>query len=300
VVDTATPVDDRPAPPPRWAAVVVNYESGDLLRGAVHSLAADDSAGTPEIVVVDNGSRDGSVAALRDAEHVLVVEPGSNGGYAAAANFGIARTTAPMVVVCNPDLVVTPGTAAAMLARLDGEPDLAAVGPQILDAHGAVYPSARTQPSVVDAVGHALLGSIRPQNRFTRRYRQLDADPARPRDVDWVSGAMVWLRRSALASVGGWDESFFMYVEDVDLCWRLRRLGWRIAYEPAATVVHMQGVSTDHHPYRSIVDHHRSLYRFASKRWRGARRLLLVPAAVFLSLRAGAMVALRALRSGRD
>jgi N-acetylglucosaminyl-diphospho-decaprenol L-rhamnosyltransferase len=87
-----------------------------------------------------------------------------------------------------------------------------------------------------------------------------------------------------------------MYMEDVDLCWRLRRLGWRVAYEPAGRVVHVQGASTDRHPARMIAAHHRSLYRFASKRWRGARRLLLAPAAVFLSVRAAGMITFRALR----
>ena len=287
--------------PARWAAVVVNYESGPLLRTAVESLLADESAGMPEVVVVDNGSRDGSVTGVDGlSPGVRVVTPGENVGYAAAANFGISRTVAPVVVVCNPDLVVAPGTAGVMVGRIDAEHDIAALGPQIRNPDGSIYPSARTQPSLVDAVGHALLGTIRPENRFTRRYRQLDEDPEAPRDVEWVSGAMIWLRRSAVASVGGWDDAYFMYVEDVDLCWRLRRLGWRIVYEPAGHVVHVQGASADHHPYRTVVAHHRSLYRFAAKRWRGPRRLLLPLAAAFLFLRASWIVLLRALRLGRE
>ena len=156
-------------------------------------------------------------------------------------------------------------------------------------------------PSALDAVGHALFGVVLPRNRFTRRYRQLDVDPSSPRDVDWLSGAAVWLRRSALDSVGGWDEGYFMYVEDVDLCWRLRRLGWRVAYEPSGTVTHVQGASTERHPYRMIVRHHRSVYRFAGKRWQGPKRVLLLPAAVFLVARAGIEMAARALgaRPGR-
>jgi GT2 family glycosyltransferase len=87
-----------------------------------------------------------------------------------------------------------------------------------------------------------------------------------------------------------------MYVEDVDLCWRLRRAGWRVAYEPGGTVVHVQGASTDRHPYRMIAAHHRSLLRFAARRWDGWRRLLLGPAAVLLAARAGVHVLVRALR----
>ena len=283
---------------PTWAAVVVNYEAGELLTVCVRSLFADDSAGPPEVVVVDNGSTDGSITALRAAlPDVRVVTAGRNLGYAAAANVGIAATAAPVVAVCNPDLDVVPGTGAAMVARLDAEPDLAALGPRIENPDGSLYPSARRDPGIGDAIGHALFGLAAPRNRFTRHYRQLDVDAAQPRDVDWASGAMLFLRRSALTSVGGWDERYFMYMEDVDLCWRLRRLGWRVAYEPGGRAIHVQGASTARTPYRMIAEHHRSAFRFAERRWRGPRRLLLVPAAVFLAGRAAVEIAVRALGS---
>jgi len=274
-------------PAPRWAAIVVNYEAGSLLVGCVESLLADSSAGAPEVVVVDNGSRDGSIAALRRVRpDVMVVTPGANLGYAAAANRGSAATTAPIVAVCNPDLEVRGGLAAAMVARLDAEPDLAAVGPALFNSDGSQYPSARAHVAALDAAGHATLGRLWPRNPFTRRYRHLDADWRAPRDVDWVSGALVFLRRSALDSVGGWDERYFMYMEDVDLCWRLRRLGWRVAYDPGGTAVHLQGASTAARPYRMIVEHHRSVFRFAERRWQGVDRWKLVPAAAFLTIRA--------------
>ena len=253
---------------PAWAAVVVAYDSGPLLGDCVRSLLEDTSAGgAPEVVVVDNGSSDGSVEAI-EAEHpqVAVLRPGRNLGYARAANLGAAATRAPVVAVVNPDATVAPGSAAAILERFDADPRLGAVGPQILEPDGAVYPSARRVPSTADALGHLVLGGIRPDNPATRRYRDLDADPGVPREVDWVSGAAIWLRRAALDAVGGWDEGYFMYVEDVDLCWRLTGAGWGVAYEPGARVVHVQGVSTARRPYRMVVAHHRSAYRFASKR----------------------------------
>jgi N-acetylglucosaminyl-diphospho-decaprenol L-rhamnosyltransferase len=280
-----------------WAAVVVNYEAGPLLLGCVQSLLADTSAGAaPDVVVVDNGSRDGSVADLRAAvPTVRIVDAGTNLGYAAAANRGIAATETAVVAVCNPDANVEPGTARALIDRLETEPDLGAVGPAVFEPDGSRYPSARQVPSVGDAVGHALLGRVWRHNPFTRRYRELDADPDQPRDVDWVSGAAVWLRRSALDTIDGWDERYFMYVEDVDLCWRLRQAGWRIGYEPGGIVVHIKGASTDRHPYRMIAAHHRSLLRFAARRWRGWRRVLLVPATLFLGLRAAASALARAV-----
>ena len=283
-------------PAPAWAAVVVNYEAGPLLLACVESLLADTSAGTPEVVVVDNGSRDGSLDAVRLARPaVRVVEPAANVGYAAAANRGTAVTSAPVVAVCNPDLELRAGTAAALLGRFAAEPDLAAIGPALRNPDASLYPSARAHASSTDALGHALLGRVWPRNRFTRRYRQLDADWTAPRDVDWVSGAAVFLRRAAIDSVGGWDERYFMYMEDVDLCWRLRRLGWRVAYDPGGEAVHFQGASTAGRPYRMIVEHHRSVYRFAARRWRGPRRLWLPALAAFLALRAVVDMGARAL-----
>lgn len=280
-----------------WAAVVVNYESGALLRECVESLLADSSAGDAEVVVVDNGSQDGSVDGLREAfPDIAVVTPGRNVGYSGAANRGIAATRAPVVAVFNCDVVVRAGSAAALGTRFVREPDLGALGPAIRDTGGQRYPSARSFPRSVDAVGHALLGRVMPANRFTRRYRQLDADPSAPRDVDWVSGAAIWLRRDALDAIGGWDEQFFMYAEDADLCWRLRGARWRIAYEPGGEVVHIHGASTARHPYRMIVEHHRSLLRFARKRWTGARSAMLIPAAAVLSVRAGIEMTVRSFK----
>jgi N-acetylglucosaminyl-diphospho-decaprenol L-rhamnosyltransferase len=286
---------------PRWAAVVVNYEAGPLLVESVQSLLADTSAGVPEVVVVDNGSTDGSVTGLRAAlPNVRVVTSERNVGYAAAANQGIAATAAPVVAVCNCDLRVEPGTAASMLARLDAERDVGAVGPTIRNPDGTRYPSARSIPSVGDAVGHGVFGLFWAGNPFTRRYRELDADPTRARDVGFVSGAAIWLRRTALDDVGGWDPRYFMYVEDVDLCWRLRGAGWRVVYEPGGEVAHVQGASTERHPYRMLVEHHRSLLRFAAKRWRGWRRVFLLPAACYLALRAGLTAGIRAVSPRRS
>lgn len=267
-----------------WAAVVVNYNAGPALLDCVATLEGGDP---DEVVVVDNASSDGSVETLRRAHpDVVVIPSGANLGYARAANRGIAATSAPVVAVLNPDTRLRPGAAKALLARFDAEADLGAVGPQLLNPDGTVYPSARLVPSLVDAVGHGLLWFLWPDNPFTRRYRQADADRDQPRDVDWVSGAAVWLRRSAVDAVGGWDERYFMYVEDVDLCWRLREAGWRVAYEPGAAVEHLLGLSTGRVPYRMIAEHHRSLYRFAARRFAGPRRVLLPPTAGFLAFRA--------------
>jgi N-acetylglucosaminyl-diphospho-decaprenol L-rhamnosyltransferase len=116
---------------------------------------------------------------------------------------------------------------------------------------------------------------VAPANRFTRRYRMLDWDHGRPARVDWISGACFVARRSAWDAVGGFDPSYFMYMEDVDLCWRMGRAGWAVGYQPGVEVRHVQGVSTNRHPYRMLAAHHLSMWRFALRTTVGLKRAAL-------------------------
>jgi N-acetylglucosaminyl-diphospho-decaprenol L-rhamnosyltransferase len=266
-------------------AVIVNYESGAALYRCLTGVREQ---GLSEVVVVDNGSTDGSVDQVRrDMPDVVIIEPGANLGYGSAANRGVAATRAPYILVANPDLEVTPGALGRLAAVLDDDLRCAIVGPLIRTPQGDRYPSARRFPSLPDAAGHAVLGILVPDNRFTRAYQRSDLDTAGPgvQEVDWVSGACFLVRRRAFDDVDGFDESYFMYAEEVDLCWRLHRRGWRITYAPSAEVIHTQGVSTERHPFRMIVEHHRSLWRFARRTQLGWRRLFLPLVAVGLGVR---------------
>jgi N-acetylglucosaminyl-diphospho-decaprenol L-rhamnosyltransferase len=263
------------------SAVVVSYNVRDLLVQCIASLRAD---GIEHIVVVDNASSDGSADAARAAD-VEVVALDANVGFGSGANRGVARTGTPYVVICNPDLEVEPGTNKALTEVLDGDDALGIVAPRIETPDGRLYPSARTFPDMVDAAGHAFLHFVWRDNPFSRRYKMLDWDHSTPGDVDWVAGTYFMARRTAWDAVGGFDEDFFMYLEDVDLCWRMRDAGWRTRYEPAARVVHAIGRSTDQTPYRMIAEHHRSLLRYATKTMRGPRRALLPLIAAALGVR---------------
>jgi N-acetylglucosaminyl-diphospho-decaprenol L-rhamnosyltransferase len=268
----------------RVDAVVVNYNAREELLECVQSLRAE---GVSDITVVDNGSVDGSGASLAGADpEARLVETGANLGYGGGANRGLSQGQRELVLVCNADVVVRAGTLAALTTALDADAGLGLVGPRLINSDGTLYPSARTFPSLVDAIGHGFLGLVAPRNRFSRSYKMLDWDHAGRRGVDWVSGSCFLARRRALEDLGGFDESYFMYLEDVDLCWRLGRAGWRVAYEPSGCVLHVQGVSTDQHPYRMIVAHHESLLRFAWRTTTGWRRLLLPVVTLGLVVRA--------------
>jgi len=277
------------------AAVVVNYKTAALTVACVASLRAD---GVDEVVVVDSGSGDDTGERLAASDAAAVFVPlAHNPGYGAAANAGVRRTSAPTVLIANADLVVRPGTVAALASALAADPCLAVVGPRIDRPDGTRYPSARAFPSLLDALGHGFAGLLTTDNPWSRRY--LRSDQEAPGPSDWVSGACFAARREALDSVGGFDEGYFMFMEDVDLCWRLRRAGWDVAYEPAGVVTHVEGASRAYAPYRMILAHHRSLLRYAWRTGTWRDRLVLPVVAVGLVLRGVIMAARTALASRR-
>ena len=277
-------------------AVVVNHDAGPALVTCVASLLGD---GVGDVVVVDNASTDGSTELLEQRHpEVRVVRTGRNLGYGAGANRGLALLDEELVLVCNPDVVVHAGAVPVLAQAVSAQPDAAVAGPCILESDGTRYPSARRFPSWADAAGHALLSPARPDNRFTRRYKMTDLDATVTTSVDWVSGACFVARRAALSALGGFDERYFMYLEDTDLCWRARRAGYSVLYVPQAVVAHAQGLSTAQRPYRMLVAHHRSALRFAGRTTTGWRRVGLPVVALVLGLRLVA-VAMRQALAGR-
>ena len=273
----------------RVGAVVVNFNAGEALVRCVTSLR---HGGISDVLVVDNGSTDGSIALLQGSDpSSRVLRSPRNGGYGAGANLGAGELRRELLFICNPDLVVEPDAIVRLTEALDANPCAGVAGPMLLEQDGSVYPSGRTFPGLGAALGHGFVGLFWRGNPWTRRYRLLGDDQYRARGADWVSGAGFLVRRDAFQAVGGFDEAYFMYVEDVDLCWRLRRAGWGARYEPAAQVVHEQGRSTSRHPYRMLVAHHRSILRFASRSAEGRERLLLP----FVALALGARLVLTCL-----
>ena len=280
------------------AAVVVNYVvvNFNARRHLLECIESLKDQGTGQIVVVDNCSSDGSEQALVAAEPTArLVVMDRNRGYGAGVNRGMAETAGDLALVCNADVALANGALAPLVDALRSDPGLGAVGPLIHNPDGSVYPSARMFPSLADSVGHAFFGLVAPRNRFTRRYRMADWDHAVMREVQWISGACFLVRRAAFEAVGGFDESYFMYMEDVDLCQRLHQSGWRIAYEPRSSVIHSQGASTSLHPYRMILAHHRSMLRYAVRTTGGLGRLWIPLMAGGVVVRAVAACAKQAL-----
>lgn len=269
--------------------VVVDFDNGPLLEGCVRSLL-DDGAST--VVVVENGtagSAQRALAALTD-HSVSIVTTGRNIGFGAGVNRGLAvlagQDDAPeLVLVCNPDLVVHPGALAALGEAMEAYPAWALVGPRIFTEEGTVYPSVRRFPTFIDAAGHALFALINPENRFTKRYNPGTPEGEGTAAAGWISGSCFLARRIALEELGGFDEAYFMYAEEMDLCWRAHQAGWGVGFAGGASVTHIQGVSTARHPVKMMVAHHRSALRFTVRTTTGWRRVALPLAVAVLGLR---------------
>ena len=278
--------------------MIVNYNAGGHLSACVASLEA---AGIQEIVVADNASDDGSVELMSERHpQAQVLNTGTNLGYGGAANLAAARVTSEYLLVSNADTVFDRETPSRLIEALEADRSAGAAGPRVDTSSGEVYPSARTFPSVTDSIGHGFLGLVWRSNPWSRRYLMAGRSLEKTQAVDWISGSCMMLRRTAFEEVSGFDESFFMYAEDVDLCRRLAVAGWTTLYVPTARVVHVQGVSSARHPYRMIVAHHRSLLRFASLTARGPRDRALLPlVALGLGTRAGLLAVGRVLSRRR-
>jgi N-acetylglucosaminyl-diphospho-decaprenol L-rhamnosyltransferase len=270
----------------RIAVVTVTFDTGETLRPLLQSIPA--AASVPVVTVVsDNGSRDVDLVRSIATEHgARFVASGQNLGYGGGIRYGLSTIDEDVefVLVTNPDVVLEAGSVDRLLAAADRLPLGGSFGPRIVDEAGDVYPSARRLPSLRTGIGHAAFSRVWPHNPWSQSYwaaRETTAE----RTAGWLSGACVLVRRTAFDAIGGFDEGYFMYFEDVDLGARLGRAGWDNVYVPDAVVMHSGAHSTSSNAKTMERVHHASAYRYLSRRYRGP---LLWP--VRLVLRVGLRV----------
>ena len=252
---------------PSVAAVLVNFNAGDELRVALQSIADELRGQAWECAVVDNAATDGSsVIAEEFAPQVRLLRNAQNVGFGRGVNQGVAATTAPLVLIINPDCRLVAGALGALSADLAAHPDCAIVGPRILSPDGSVQGSARGDPDMLTGVfGRAsALRRLLPWLPVSKRnvVDETVANATGSVVVDWVSGACMLARREALAKVGGFDERYFLYWEDADLCRRLRHAGYHTRYLPTATAVHRVGHSSSTVRPAAIRAFHESAYLY--------------------------------------
>lgn len=242
---------------PRVAVVVVSFEAREALLAGLGALRAHASLPL-EIVVVDNASTDGSADAVRAAHpEALVIANPENVGFARACNQGWRASRAPHVLFLNPDAEVAPGAVEALVRLLESRPEVGAAGPRTRGTDGAIQVS--TGPDLTPLAERRQRGLVLGvARREARALAEAEALHAREHEPQWVSGSCLIARRAALEAVSGFDERFFLYEEDADLCRRLRSEGWRVVFTPAAEVRHHLGRSMAKAPRRARLEYHRS------------------------------------------
>ncbi|TWS19303.1 glycosyltransferase family 2 protein [Tsukamurella asaccharolytica] len=257
---------------PAIAVVTVTYSPGEHLENFLTSLGGAYSGPAPRVLMADNGSVDGAPEAAEAAHPgVELLRTGANLGYGGAINFATTRLdldALDFLLISNPDVVFGPGSIDALIAAAARHPEAGSLGPLIRDPDGSVYPSARNVPSMRFGIGHALLGTVWKSNPWTRAYQQSQAEVAE-RAAGWLSGSCLLVRTEAFAEIGGFDDRYFMYMEDVDFGDRLARAGWSNVYVPTAEIVHAKGHAAGKVPELMLPAHHDSAYRFFADRHPG-------------------------------
>jgi GT2 family glycosyltransferase len=248
--------------------IIVNYNSTDYLLTCLRSVY-DSLQGLPaKVFVQDNASEDNVDRVNEMFPKVLLSKNSYNMGFSKAANNAMKQSTAPYIVLLNPDTHVTHGFFECVLRYMEENPDVGIVGPKVLNRDGSVQGSARSFPTLLTAFfgRNSLLTRWFPNNRVTRQHMlTTGSDGVTPMAVDWVSGACMVVRKKAFEDVGFMDECFFMYWEDVDWCKRIWHSGWKVVYFPQASIVHYVGGSSDKLVIRSVFEFHKSCYRFFNK-----------------------------------
>jgi N-acetylglucosaminyl-diphospho-decaprenol L-rhamnosyltransferase len=274
------------------AVVTVTYSPGPHLDRFLASLShATERPVT--VIMADNGSTDGAPEeATQRYINARLLRMDGNLGYGTAVNRAVAEITpeSEFVVVANPDVQWGPRSIDLLLEAAERWPKAGSLGPLIRDPDGSVYPSARHVPSLIRGGMHAVVGPFWKANPWTAEYRQERTEPSE-RPVGWLSGSCLLLRRAAFDEVAGFDERYFMYMEDVDLGDRLGKAGWQNIYVPSAEILHDKGHATGRDPARNLAAHHTSTYTFLADRhplrWQAPLRWTIRGA---LAARAGLVV----------
>jgi N-acetylglucosaminyl-diphospho-decaprenol L-rhamnosyltransferase len=276
--------------------VIVSYRSRELLRSCLESLRAHPPSRPMRVTVVDNASSDGTaeMIAAEFPEVELIASP-VNLGFATATNLGARRGRAPYLLALNPDTAVTEGALDMVLATLQAHPEVAVAGPRLLRPDGSLdHAAKRSFPTPLSALGHFTgAGRLPGAPGGLAAYRAPDVESG---PVEAVNGAFMLMRRSAFEEAGGFDQGYWMYMEDLDLCYTLAQRGWLTWYEPRAAVRHVKGGTTGGaRPLRLNWAFHRGMYRFYRKHY-APRRSWPLNAVVYAGI--GAKLATAVIRSG--
>ncbi|MBT9145933.1 MAG: N-acetylglucosaminyl-diphospho-decaprenol L-rhamnosyltransferase [candidate division WS2 bacterium] len=264
---------------------IVNWNTKGLLRDCLKSIYENTHGIDYEIFVVDNASEDGSTKMVeKEFPKVKLIKNKENAGFAKANNQAIMRSKGRYVLLLNSDTVVLENALEKMMVFMDEHPGVGVLGPKILNPDGSLQPSCRSFPTLLTTFfEETLLNRLFPKNRIVGKYKMSYWEHNSVREIDQPMGSALMVRREAIEQVGLLDEQFYMYYEEVDWCYRIKKRGWKIYFIPQAQVIHYGGTATNKNKSKSLVETYRSMYKFFRKHY-GRLSVILLKSLVMIGL----------------
>jgi len=281
------------------SCIIVNYHNSHTLGDCLASIYQNPPASEFEVILINNSPNDtGWQPVVEQYPQAICIENKRNLGFASANNQGFSESRGQRTLFLNPDAILKPGAIEHMAEFLDAHPDVGIVGPRVLNSDGTIQMSCRRFPTLWTGLfnRYSLLSRWFPRNRFTRRYLMTDFDHDSTMEVDWVSGCCMMVPQNVFEEAGRFDENYFLFNEDVDLCRSVWQKGYRVMYEPAAEVVHQITTSHGKTDPRAIIKRHLGMSYYFKKHHRSN---MLVQGMVdsVIALRCAAQLAFNLLRT---
>jgi GT2 family glycosyltransferase len=222
------------------SVIIVNYNSAKLLESCLSSLLANKPLFNMEVIVVDNHSTDESLQLMEGKfPDVLLFAEKANQGFACAANHGYALSRGPYCLILNPDVIILPGSIQTLWEYMESCKDVGIVFPKLLNPDGSLQYSCRTFHTMwTILMRRTPLGKMFPDSKILRNHLMVEWDHNSIREVDWALGASMMVRKKAISGNRLFDERFFLYFEEVDLCYQMKKIPWKVVYNPEATMIH--------------------------------------------------------------
>ncbi|MHB1254563.1 MAG: glycosyltransferase family 2 protein [Candidatus Humimicrobiaceae bacterium] len=268
--------------------IIVSFNSRSYLKNCIDSIIKFPpklGENEYEVIIADNNSTDGSVSLIEKEylkySFIRLIKNDTNTGFSHANNLAIKNSNSKYYLLLNSDTEVYENSINGLIdffERLkEKKINIGVAGPKIINSDGSVQLSCRRFPSFINAAFYTILAGIKPDNRFSRRYKLADVDRSRPFEVDWVSGSAMMISGEAIKHAGMFDENYFMYVEDVDLCYRMWRSQFKVYYYPLIKILHHIGGSTENDLILSQIRMQKSVLYFYIKTYKKSWKIILIP-----------------------
>lgn len=252
------------------SVIIVNYQTGELLLNCIKSIYENNTIPTLQIIIVDNNSSDESISLVRKHFNgIKFILNDQNLGFAKANNQGLQVAQGEFILLLNPDTLILPQTLERSVEFLKNTSDAGVVGCKILNPDGSLQPSCKSFPGLWNHLFEStFLYKLFPKNRLFGKFYMTNFDYAEVKEVDMVIGAFLMTRKKYLEEICGLDERFFIYSEETDLCYRIRKTGRQVYFIPQAQIIHWSGKSTSQDPIEMFQQDHKSRYLFMKKHYK--------------------------------